>query len=143
MKNENYLNLLVKYAERLISNNVPVIFDMEHFCLLTEVSKETLIETTDNIDSFYDKFLIPKKNKTFRNIEAPKAQLKQLQRVILHNILNKVNVSPHCHGFKKGSSIITNALLHTGKKVVYNLDLEDFFPSINQSRIYRIFVRIQ
>lgn len=35
------------------------------------------------------------------------------------------------HGFKRDHSIVTNAVKHRRKKYVFNMDLEDFFGTIN------------
>ncbi|PRX03471.1 UNVERIFIED_ORG: RNA-directed DNA polymerase [Martelella mediterranea] len=45
------------------------------------------------------------------------------------------------HGFKKGSSIITNAANHRNKRWVFNIDLKDFFPSINFGRVFGFFLK--
>ena len=45
------------------------------------------------------------------------------------------------HGFIKERSIITNAELHKGKRFVFNVDLEDFFPSINFGRVRGFFIK--
>ncbi|SFK73401.1 Reverse transcriptase (RNA-dependent DNA polymerase) [Mesorhizobium albiziae] len=45
------------------------------------------------------------------------------------------------HGFKKGFSIITNANQHRNKRWVFNVDIRDFFPSINFGRVYGFFVK--
>jgi hypothetical protein len=42
---------------------------------------------------------------------------------------------PISHGFHKGRSIVTNASPHTGRRFVLNLDIENFFPSINFGRV--------
>jgi hypothetical protein len=39
------------------------------------------------------------------------------------------------HGFERKRSIITNANLHKRRRYVLNLDLENFFPSINFGRV--------
>lgn len=43
------------------------------------------------------------------------------------------------HGFKKGHSIASNARRHKNKSFVFNIDLKDFFPSINFGRVYGFF----
>jgi RNA-directed DNA polymerase len=47
-----------------------------------------------------------------------------------------------CHGFRRKKSIITNAKPHTGKNVLINIDLKDFFPSISGGRVYGIFTSL-
>ena len=48
---------------------------------------------------------------------------------------------PLAHGFEKGRSIITNAQLHKRRRYVFNLDLADFFPSINFGRVRGFFLK--
>jgi hypothetical protein len=80
--------------------------------------------------------------KTFggiRLIEAPKARLKELQRIVLSEILDRIPVHSAARGFVKGRSIRTFAAPHTGKRVVLRMDLRDFFPSISGRRVQALF----
>jgi hypothetical protein len=43
------------------------------------------------------------------------------------------------HGFLPGRSIVSNARLHSGQDVVINLDIKDFFPTINYQRVKGLF----
>ncbi|MEL0636592.1 retron Ec67 family RNA-directed DNA polymerase/endonuclease [Marinomonas sp. TI.3.20] len=45
------------------------------------------------------------------------------------------------HGFTKDRSIITNAMMHIGKKNVLNIDLENFFDSFNFGRVRGFFIK--
>jgi len=45
------------------------------------------------------------------------------------------------HGFRKNHSIITNAKRHRNKRFVFNIDLNDFFPSINFGRVRGFFIK--
>ncbi len=85
--------------------------------------------------SHYKKFYLPKKSGGKRLISAPMPRLKKVQYWILENILNKVAVHQAVHGFTQHRSIISNAQLHVGKKVVLNMDVKDFFPSIHYKRV--------
>lgn len=49
---------------------------------------------------------------------------------------------PAAHGFKKGRSCVTHAVLHAGQRVVIRIDLKDFFPSIQRSRIHALFEKL-
>jgi hypothetical protein len=44
---------------------------------------------------------------------------------------------PAAHGFSWNKSIVDNARLHVGSRYVFNVDLKDFFPSIDQARIWK------
>ena len=87
----------------------------------------------------YVRFKITKKTGGFREISAPKPQLKRLQYWILDNILNKVSVSEQTHGFVSKKSILTNATPHLGRAVVINCDLQNFFPTVNYARVKGLF----
>jgi hypothetical protein len=74
-----------------------------------------------------------------RVIERPKLRLKEIQRRILHDILDWIPAHEASHGFTRGRSVRSHASEHTRQFVVIRLDLEDFFASIAAGRIYGIF----
>lgn len=74
-----------------------------------------------------------------RVLERPKRRLKDIQRRILHEILDWIPAHEAAHGFTRGRSVRSHASEHTGQFVVIRLDLEDFFASIAASRAYGIF----
>jgi RNA-directed DNA polymerase len=85
-----------------------------------------------------------------RLIKAPEPHLALLQRRLanrLYECLDELKVgSPPprrslAHGFERKRSIITNANLHKRRRYVLNLDLEDFFPSINFGRVRGFFIK--
>lgn len=44
--------------------------------------------------------------------------------------------SPYAMGFAEGRSIVDNARMHTNQNYVFNIDLKDFFPSIDIKRVW-------
>ncbi len=74
-----------------------------------------------------------------RIIEAPKRELKELQRWVLREILQKVPSHPAAYGFVKGRSVGGFVAPHVGKRAVLKMDLRDFFPSIPGARIQAVF----
>lgn len=85
----------------------------------------------------YILYKIPKKVGGFRTICAPNKGLKEIQ-IWLNKIFSAIYTpSPFAMGFATGRSVAMNAGLHTGKNYVYNIDLKDFFPSIQQARIWK------
>ncbi|MCG3166432.1 MAG: hypothetical protein POELPBGB_02211 [Bacteroidia bacterium] len=84
----------------------------------------------------YVNFEIPKKNKKeTRPISAPKYKLKAIQKCI-NEILNAVFESHNAaFGFIPNRSVVDNAKLHVGKNFVYNIDIENFFPSTEFRRV--------
>jgi retron-type reverse transcriptase len=85
----------------------------------------------------YVSFTIKKKEKgQFRSICAPVKGLKEFQKVL--NVILQCVHQPHqaANGFVLGKSIVDNAKVHIGQIYVYNLDLKDFFPSVDKSRVW-------
>jgi hypothetical protein len=74
-----------------------------------------------------------------RPIARPKLKLKEVQRWILHEILDRIPPHEAAHGFVRGRSARTHARLHAGRHTVVRMDLEDFFASVPASRVYGIF----
>ncbi len=87
----------------------------------------------------YVQFHIDKANGSKRQICAPRAELKSVQRSILEHILSKIPAHDACHGFTQGRSTLTNASPHQGAAVIIKMDLEDFFPTIHYWRVEGFF----
>lgn len=85
----------------------------------------------------YYTFSIKKKSGQDRQIHAPVKGLKNLQKALAF-ILDCV-FEPHLNsfGFVTGKSIVDNANRHANARYVYNIDLKDFFPSIDQARVWK------
>jgi hypothetical protein len=82
---------------------------------------------------------VKKKTGGHRLLEAPKPRTKELQRRILHELLDRVPPHRAAHGFRRGHSVLTHAAPHAGRALVLRLDLEDFFPSIGAPRVRALF----
>jgi hypothetical protein len=108
----------------------------EHSTMIT-MKQLTRFAFSSNESKRYTTFQIPKKRKgEFRTIDAPVPMLKYIQRG-LNFILQSV-YTPHtaAMGFVQHRSVVDNAKVHTGQRLVYNIDLKDFFPSITAGRLY-------
>ena len=87
----------------------------------------------------YTEFKIKKKSGAERCIHAPARGLKALQKTL--SFVLQCVYEPHnaAMGFVRDRSIVDNAKLHVGSRYVYNIDLKDFFPSIDQVRVWKCF----
>jgi hypothetical protein len=74
-----------------------------------------------------------------RLLEIPKARLKEIQRRILHEILDHIPPHDAAHGFRTGRSILTYVAPHVGRPIVLHFDLRQFFPSIRTARVAAVF----
>jgi RNA-directed DNA polymerase len=105
--------------------------------------------------SRYTEIEINKKNGGTRTLSIPDDRLKLVQRrlsSLLQDCIDEIYGSTElhddaqrpdriAHGFKRKRSIITNARQHKNKRYVFNLDLKDFFPSINFGRVRGFFIQ--
>lgn len=101
------------------------------------INSKQLYHISKTKDKRYLEFSIPKKNGGKRKIQTPDEILKRVQKLI--NYLLQLIFEPYSHyssnGFLFGKGIIRNATPHIGKEYVLNLDIKDFFPSINFRRV--------
>lgn len=106
---------------------------------LSEVASLSLLDyIITRKDSYYRNFRVKKKNGTYRYINEPLNQLFTIQKEFSQFFLiNRAN-NYHSHGFELKKNIITNANKHVNKKIVLNIDLEDFFSNISISRIGKL-----
>ena len=101
----------------------------------SKVIKE-IYAISNNVENNYRVFKIRKRNGKYRTICEPNSILKHIQRQILDNLLNEVSISEYAKAYKKGISLKDNALVHTNKKLILKLDIEDFFDNISFTNIY-------
>jgi RNA-directed DNA polymerase len=139
---DGYIELCTKYAHNLIINRVPVIFDPDHLAKmigLEPIYLRKLFFLCDKSDKLYKVIKIPKRSGGVRHLCVPTEGVKFIQKWILDNVLDPVPVSNVANGFVKNRSIVSNAIKHTSKQCVINLDIKDFFPSISRKDVYNIF----
>ena len=106
-----------------------------------------LYKQTDGVK--YKQFEIMKRSGGTRTIKAPSPELKLLQRKLadlLEHCCKQINeeskrADQMAHGFKKGRSIFSNATPHRNKRWVFNIDLENFFDTINFGRVRGFFIK--
>lgn len=96
----------------------------------------------------YRTFEIPKKTGGTREIKAPEVQLALLQSrlaELLYACVGEIQRERpkfwHAsHGFQKKRTIVSNAEVHRRRRFVFNVDLEDFFGTINFGRVRGFFI---
>lgn len=99
----------------------------------------TYYSNPNNIRGRYHHFSIPKKSGGKRNIAAPSKGLRHILYYV--NILLKAVYQPSdfAMGFVEGRCVVDNAMRHIGQNYVFNTDLDNFFPSIEQPRVWKRF----
>jgi retron-type reverse transcriptase len=133
-------------VQALQQRGLPVLHTGPDVAAAMDIRLETLRWLTYHRKSatlvHYHRYSIAKKTGGVRSISAPKPALAQAQRWLFTNILSRLEVEEPAHGFVPCCSIVTNAAPHTGRKVVINLDLKDFFPSITFRRVKGLFEKL-
>lgn len=131
--------------DRYIKNRATGLDNIDSLCyILNIILQYRLFDTKSNIsindlnqysnttdDTRYLTFKIPKKRSgEYRVIQAPNDRLKSILRAI-NILLGAIYESkPYVTGFVSGSSVVSNAALHTKQRFVFNLDLHNFFGTI-------------
>ncbi len=82
---------------------------------------------------------VPKRRGGMRLIEAPKPNLKAVQRKILDQILAPVPLHDAAYGFVRGRSCLDAAQCHAGEQMVVCFDLADFFARLGWGRVFGLF----
>jgi RNA-directed DNA polymerase len=95
-----------------------------------------LYHAYENRDGLYKVVKLKKKTGGEREIHIPSDGLKKIQSRLNKYLQDIYWEKKSAHGFIQKRSIITNANNHKRKKYVLNIDLKDFFPSINFGRVY-------
>lgn len=90
--------------------------------------------------NIYTSFTIPKKTGGVRKINKPTKNINILQKKLLPFLEAKYKIKKPVHGFVKNKSILTNAKEHLKKNYILNLDIKNFFPTINFGRVRGLFM---
>ena len=121
-------------------SGVPVIFSLDELCDFIKIKKVDLYKYMYGKDCFYRSFSIKKRNSNeVRILSVPSFKLKCVQRRILEYILYTQNCPSNVTGFVPYRSIIDNAKPHILKDYIYKFDIKDFFPSIDEKRVFGLF----
>lgn len=126
--------------ERL--RNVHTRQDFAHLIGYEPKSVSYIVHIANDAEK-YREFHIPKKSGGVRRILAPNPQLKALQRKLARLLARSYSDFLYlkgrrrnpAHGFLQSRSICTNSAPHVGCDWVLNIDIQDFFGSINFGRV--------
>lgn len=137
------VKVIFKKSDNEIIHDFHLLKTREDLANLLEINDKSLryILYAAGTDNFYHTFSIPKKKGGRRQIHAPHGALKEIQRKL--NYILQLIYSPRApvYGFVKGRSIKRNAKIHMNKKWVLNIDLKDFFDTINFGRVRGILLK--
>jgi len=158
-ENENIIsnkNLMTDMLSQIAISEFSKITSSRELAKFLEMKYSSLIYSLRLVNKVklpprYIDFQIPKKSGGLRQISAPNRTLLFAQRK-LAQVLSQIYKPPKAaHGFIKNwdkqnnsdnnRSIVSNARKHKNKSVVLNVDLKDFFPSINGRRVFSLLTK--
>ena len=94
-----------------------------------------------NRSKLYKNFSIKKRSGDDRIISAPIPYLKSIQKKVSRCLYLIYKQKAPAHGFARKRGILSNAKQHEIGKIIFNLDLENFFPTINFGRVRGMFMK--
>lgn len=131
---EDFLNLL----NRIKRNKIEEMgFDASKFHPFT-MRHINYYCNPNNVFHRYRQFHIKKKSGGTRVITAPRNRSFMMMLQAVNLILKAIYIpSDYAMGFTEGRSVVSNATIHKDQKYVFNIDLKDFFPSVEQFRVWK------
>lgn len=120
-----------------IQNSALRIKSVKHLCRRLGTSRSELESLCGDIDRHVCSRTITRNGKK-RRIDAPVGRFREILRR-LNRILQRLSFPRNMHGGLRGRSTVSYASRHTGKSVLLQSDLKDFFPSIDCKRVYSLF----
>ncbi|MGR7001259.1 reverse transcriptase family protein [Yinghuangia aomiensis] len=91
------------------------------------------------IDPYEDLVLERRNGRKMRAISVPQPALMKVQRWILRRIAGLLPVHADSHAYWTGSSIRACAQRHVGARWLVKLDVENFFETIDERRVFQVF----
>ena len=136
-----------RYLQRQ-TPQAPPIFSLRHLAHLTNTDYVQLRRVTSrDHDEPYRSFRIlkrplPGEPARYRIITVPSPWLMRLQRWITQTIL--IHRAPHeaSTAFSPGSSLMAATTPHCGANWLIKIDLKNFFETITEAQVYRVFEAI-
>jgi RNA-directed DNA polymerase len=137
-------------ADRLLTSAPNILRDRFHsletindLASLLEVDPQKLILYSYNIEPSrrYTTFPVAKRSTGERTISSPIKGLKLIQRKLAQVLQSVYSYGDDTvHGYVHNRSIVTNARAHARQKYLLNVDIKNFFPSINFGRVRGLFI---
>ncbi len=114
------------------------IYSIKSLAMLLSIDEVCLQKISNNSNDYFQLNQQTKKDGSKRDCYNLKKPLKDIHKKIKNKITSKVIFSNYIQGSIKGCSNITNAKLHEKSKIIIQLDVKNFFPSISYEHIYNL-----
>jgi len=123
---------------------LPPVLSLNHLSFLAKVPHKELREIVERTASPYTNFRIEKRPLPgepirYRIISVPSARLMRVQRWIDQHILKRIQPDEASMAFSEKNSVVEAAMLHCNAKWLVKVDVKNFFESITEQQVYRVF----
>jgi RNA-directed DNA polymerase len=138
------VSLALLHAEDAIARGLPPVLTLGHLAASAGVDyffARNVVRRTERL-ALYTTFHIRKRSGGTREIAIPAYGLLLLQRWIHESILARIPVHGAAHAFCAGRGIRTMAAVHCGCRFLIKMDLQNFFGSLSESRVFRFFAHL-
>lgn len=140
------LTAAIAAATAVKANNprLPPVFTLSHLAQMSDVPHLFLRSVVSRqLMDPYRVFQIRKRSgQGFRTICVPSPPLRAVQRWICSSILRWVEPHEASTAYAKGSDLPSAAAAHCGARWLIKLDLANFFSSISEVSVYKVFRRM-
>jgi RNA-directed DNA polymerase len=133
----------ISQGRRVQVLGVPAVLTLRHLAELSGVPYGSLRSfVSRRVAQPYRSFPMRKRRGGFRLICIPRNDLHQVQRWIALNILNKASPPGSFGAFAPGCSPVEVAKRHCSCRWLIKLDVQQFFESISERQVYKVFRQI-
>lgn len=129
----------LRLANVQIRKRLPPLLTLGHLAWHVDVPYSFLREVSKRERDAYREFVIHKRNGQPRYIAVPHPQLLRTQRWIAQHVLSTQPVRHPSYAYGAGCSPRACALQHCGADWLVKLDIKQFFESISEIQVYRVF----
>ena len=127
---------------RMHSQGAYPILSLGHLAKETGASYTYLREVVSRTRDPYRSIAVPKATGGTRPISAPEPVLMDVQRWLLENVLVKLPSHTASYAYRPKVSIVQCAEQHQGARWMVKMDLHDFFGTVTEPSVYRVFRRL-
>jgi RNA-directed DNA polymerase len=130
--------------QRRVGHQSLNIRSLDHLAHCLGVPLRVLEELADHVVWHYNPTTLrPKKlSEKPREIDAPLARLKHIQRRINSLLLTDLWLPDSIHAYRRRRSIKTAAEPHKGRPFLWVADIRQFYPSISHRHVYAMFFKL-
>lgn len=127
-------------SERLKGAGLEPVLTLGHLAHLTGAPHGYLRLITSRSRDPYTDVAHRKRSGGVRPISVPEAPLMKVQRWMLRRVLTSLEPHPASHAYQQNRSILTSAGQHVGAQWLVKLDLHNFFGTVTENRVYKVFL---